>query len=681
MEADRKSLHRILVSILGAALILTIELVKSHRSNFWVGFNAEGWQGALAAFSVYLIVFLVVTTILDISLQVRLRHHLFRSIVAFAGAATLFVLVLVQFVPSYPVGVAMLSAGMLLCVIVLNSISESRGWASRNGILLLAIVAITISWIAMEVVGTLSIVDPARHTLVTLVLVGAAALAFGTGFVLMLFTPTQFRAILPYGLLVLCGAGLIGLWSPYFGSGRAAPPAQPSILLITCDALRADFLSVYGGQVQTPNFERIQDQGTTFERAYSLAPWTLPSVNSLYGSQYPRGLTPGAPLEQWRREVTAYAFDDRQRTLAQRLSAEGYATALFTGNGLVGQAKSTRRGFDSFVRLGHHLEGWTGFWAYVPYFRKMLAQTFPRFVEVRPVDTTKVLTAYVKGFLNTQRGNPVFIWLHYMDPHSPYDPPRKYRTDTGPWPLFCPRNPHWGTPQRDADGTLTLAPDEEDHAQMLYESEIRYVDAALGEVFETMHKTGHNSNAIVCVTADHGEELWDHGEWGHGHSLYEEVIRVPLLMSAPGLPVQRIHEPVSHIDLIPTLAALAHTDADPHWQGSSLTPELLQPTESIDRPAFARASNTLNPDGPIEMVTIKDHKLIHRIQSETVQLFDLSEDAVEQHDLSSANTARAGALLYPLQLWNRLFPPDFDEGGTASNDEVLEELRSLGYVN
>lgn len=682
MGADRRPVHLIPASILGAALLLTIELIKGHRSNFWIGVDAQGWLGASITFIVYLVIILAIAIPIDLLVRMALpRRQLVRVIVSVGIAAPILGFALVEFAPSYSATAIAVAGALLSVLVLLNTVGELRGWAPQNGVLTLAIVACALSWIAMEVVGTLSIVHPDRHVLVTILPVGAAAVFFQIGFAIVSRASIRWRSWIPYALFLILGGGLIA--TPFASSGRESvqPNNRPSLLLVTCDALRADFLSPYGGTVPTPNFERIQDRGATFERAYALAPWTLPSVNALYGSQYPLGLTPGAPFEQWRRELTAYTFDEKQKTLAQRLSAAGYATALYTGNGLVGQAEATRRGFDHFVRLGHHLEGWTGLWAYVPYFREILVRFIPAIADIRPVDTTKVLTGYANGFLHANRGMPVFIWLHYMDPHSPYDPPRAYRNGDGPWPLFCPRNPHWGTPQHGPDGTLDLTPDEESYVRMLYEAEIQYVDESLGGVLAMMDDTGHGSNAIVCLTADHGEEMWDHGKWGHGHTLYDEVIRVPLIVSGPGVAPQRIAEPVSHIDLIPTLADLVQTDADPNWLGESWAPQLRQEADPARRPVFARGTNTLNPDEPLEMVAIHGHKLIHGLESSAVQLFDLSEDSHEQQELSSSYPGIAGALAFPLRLWNHVFPPSFDRDITEPNAEVLEELQALGYVN
>jgi arylsulfatase A-like enzyme len=681
MGVIRKPVDLIYSSMLGAALLLTTELVKSHRSNFWVGLNVQGWQGAVIAFIVYFATLFAIALAIDFSLRAVLRNQdALRYGIAIGIATALIALFLTRLIPVYSAPAAFATVALMMGLLTLSALSEYRGWTSHNGMIALVGAACAVSWIAMETLGTFYFINAERHIIVTVLPVAAAAIAFEIGFVVMLNTPARRRSAIPLVLIIFAGGGSYASFQLFARPIEAGSPNQPSLLLVTCDALRADYLSVYGGPVETPNFERIQQKGTTFDRAYALAPWTLPSVNALYGSQYPLGLTPGAPYEQWRREVTAYTFDEKQQTIAQRLSAQGYATALLTGNGLVGQAESTRRGFDFFVRLGHHLEGWTGRWAYVPYFRELLVRFAPNAADVRPVDTTRVLTAYARRFFESHRGQPVFLWLHYMDPHSPYDPPDLYRTDDGPWPLFCPRNPHWGTPQHGPDGSLELTQEEEAYVQSLYEDEIRYVDASIGEVLTTMDETSHNANAIVCLTADHGEEIWDHGKWGHGHSLYEEVIRVPLILSAPGIPMQRILEPISHIDLIPTLAALTQVGTDPNWQGQSLAPQLLDQAHT-DRPAFARATNLLNPDEPLEMVAIQDYRLIHGLQSNNWQLFNRAEDPDQRNDVSSQDSGIFQALAYTLHLWNFVFPPAFSGDDTESNEEVLVELQALGYVN
>lgn len=669
-------------ALLGAVVLFSVELIKSHRSNFWIGVNPEGWQGAAIAFAFYLAAIVVLTVLFNAPLRLLFLRKVAseRAAVAAGGATVVYSGLLAQFAPSFTLTMAAAAAGAVVVTLLVNGIAEWRGWITLNAFVNVVIASCLISWIAIETVAVENVVHPERHRLVTYIPAAIAGSALVIGTVLVYFSPDRLCSVIPFALVLLVGGG-VGAY-PYRPAEQkfARTPDRPSVFLVTCDALRADFMSAYDGHVETPHFDRIKNRGVIFEQAYALAPWTLPAVNGLYASQYPSGLTPGAPPEHWRREAASYVFDEEQKTLAERLSEKGYATALVTGNGLAGRRESMLRGFDFSLRLGHHLEGWTGQWAYVPYFRELLARFLPSVVEVRPVDTTKVLTAYAKRFVEQHHGRPVFLWLHYMDPHSPYDPPEAYRPAEGPWPLFDPRNPHWGTPQHGRDGSLVLTPEEQAYVQMLYEGEIKYVDDSFGEILDTMTETGHDGNAIVCLTADHGEEFWDHGKWGHGHSLYNEVIRVPLLLSALDVPIQRIHTPISHIDLIPTLAALAKTGADPNWQGQNLAPRLRDRATPPERPAFARATNMLNPSEPLEMVVHGDYKLIRGRETNHIELYHLKEDPHEQEDLSGSVLGVLTSLKDLLDAWNGAYPPEFESAHQTPDPQVLKDLETLGSL-
>lgn len=665
-------------------LLVALDSVRAHRSNFWTGDSLVQMAAPIVPFVVYALFLYVLSRLFIWAMSQRFAGSAVCAPITVWVAATILAGILVSVSADFSTRMAVAFSLCLAAVTSIlvffdrfTSISHRRGAG-------IAIVSLLILWPAMHATGHAYYVHASRHTMVTLLpaiwTLMAASIMFG---IAIHSPPKAFKRITVCFLLFAAAPVL----APRFVSDDSEPAIleNPSLIFVTFDALRADYCSVYGGTAATPNFERTASDGVVFEHAYSLAPWTLPSVNSLYSSSYPYGLTPGAPWDQWRREVSAYTIDTTQETLAQRLQAKGYATALITGNALLGQHASIRRGFDTFFRLGPDVEGLTGPWAYVPCFRQVLEVIAPAIADTRPVDTTAVLTAYAQAFMREHHGQPIFMWLHYLDPHDPYDPPERFRSQSGPWNLFPPRTSSTGNAIHNKDGTEDLAPDETAFARSLYEAEIRYVDEALGKVLDTSLETGHGANAVVALSADHGEELWDHGKWGHGHSLYDELLRVPLIIKAPNLVPGIVTTPFSHIDLIPTLADLMDAEQDPVWQGESHVASINGLVESPLRAVFSRATHLVNPDEPLEMVVAEPYKLIVGLESSSAQLYNLKDDPNEQVDLAQQEEDALKSLYGWLHAWHDATPSTYDElnaeQAVVVNEDVLEIMDSLGYLD
>jgi arylsulfatase len=663
---------------LASLLLVALDSVRAHRSNFWTGDSIVQMGAPIVPFVVYaLFVFIFSRLVVWV---------MSRRFAAFAvwGIATLLAMMLVQvsadFSSKMAVAYSFCLAAITLFLVLLDKFTAL---SYRLGAII-SIFSLFVVWPAMHATGHAYYIDAARHTMVTLLPGIWVLIAATVMFALAIHSPPKAFKRITMCFLMLAAAPLLTL--KLVGSSRVlAISEEPSLIFVTFDALRADYCSVYGGTAATPNFERVANEGLVFEQAYALAPWTLPSVNSLYSSTYPYGLTPGAPWEQWRREVTGYSFDTHQETLAQRLQAKGYATALLTGNALLGQHESIRRGFDTFFRLGPDVSGLTGRWAYVPCFRQVLEVIAPSIADSQPVDTTAVLTAYAQAFIREHRGQPIFMWLHYLDPHDPYDPPESFRTRAGPWDVFPPHPSPADTTIHKTGNALTLTADETAYVRSLYEAEIRYVDEAFGKVLDTTFETGHGANAVVALSADHGEEFWDHGKWGHGHSLHNEVIRVPLIIAAPQLGPGKVTKPFSHIDLIPTFADLLDAGQDPIWQGQSQFAKMNESSGSSEQAVFTRATHLVNPDEPLEMAIAEPFKLIVGLESSTALLYNLQDDPNEQVNLAQQDEAAVSSLYRQLHAWRDAVPSTYDElnadQAVSINEDVLEIMESLGYLD
>lgn len=306
-----------------------------------------------------------------------------------------------------------------------------------------------------------------------------------------------------------------------------APPAGPHVILISVDTLRADRLGIYGYARDTsPSIDRFFGPGTVFERAAASAPCTLPSVQ-----QYLAG---------------AFDYSDHRKVLAEHLRDGGWTTAAIVSQqrfylGLDGY----RRGFQHFdIQLPHETD-----------------------VHGESARTAREVSDRALAWLEENAARPrFFLWLHYYDPHDPYDPPPDYRgfdagnrsqRDGDPRSYQRAARPH-ASPGEALPGDLFDAEDVA-HFRNLYDGEIRFVDAELGRVFDALETHGLADRSIVVLLSDHGEWLGEDERWYHCLTLRDAEIHVPLLLRVNGGRLAgraRVAEPVSTLDVLPTLLGL-----------------------------------------------------------------------------------------------------------------------------
>lgn len=370
-------------------------------------------------------------------------------------------------------------------------------------------------------------------------------------------------------------------WSPVRMSSTApdseARPGdgRPNVLFILIDTLRADHLTPYGYKRDTsPEIARwMAAGGTTVETAYSQAPWTLPSLAAIMSGRYP-GEFLGDPVE-------SFALPKSVTSLAERFALAGYATAGFVGNPTLHEGNGFARGFGTF---------------YTP-------APDPSSMALHGGGLTdRAIPWLASHAYGAER--PFFLYVHYIDPHDPYDSPELQngvsRYDTG---YRGKVGVNWihGI----YAGKLDLADPVRDlaHIEALYDSEIHYVDSQVGRLLRTLSPEVL-ANTLIVLTSDHGEELFDHGGWKHGQTLYDEQIHVPLFFRWDGwIPAgKRLAGVVRHLDLAPTLAAAIGAKADPDWDGVDLLPALLGKGAVPRKPAFAQHLAS----GPLRVATVLD---------------------------------------------------------------------------
>ena len=395
-------------------------------------------------------------------------------------------------------------------------------------------------------------------------------------------------------------------------------PARPDIVLVVVDTLRADHLGAYGYKPPTsPQIDTLASRGVIFASAWGAAPWTLPSVMSIA-----TGRTPSSH----RVENDGLRLPSDIPTLSQVLKERGYATGGFVSHIYVTAPYGFERGFERFEDFGLTRPGYR--------------------LESRFEPPADRVTDTALDWLRRQGGRPVFLMVHYFDPHWPYEPPEATRA-LFPAEYHGALDATWDSLSRFQDPAVPLPDDYRAFLLARYDGEIRFVDAQIGRLVEGIEKAGRSGRAWVVVTADHGEEFKDHGSIGHGRQMYEEVLHVPLVIVPPrgaltGAPDNgadqrpaghRVTTPVSGIDLLPTFAAIAGAAAPAGVEGRSLLPLLRGALGGEDRPVI---SETVRLNAYRRAVREGDLKLIHVMDESRSELYDLAADPLEQHDLARA---------------------------------------------
>ncbi len=440
-------------------------------------------------------------------------------------------------------------------------------------------------------------------------------------------------------------------WSPARLSSEVssdqarAGDARPNVLFILIDTVRADHLTPYGYERDTtPQIAHwLAAQGTTVETAYSQAPWTLPSLAAIMSGRNP-GEFLGDP-------VASFALPGSVLSVPERFALAGYATAGFIGNPTLHEGNGFARGFGTFytppaVPESMHLHG-----------GGLTDRALPW------------LAAHAGGALR-----PFFLYVHYIDPHDPYDSPELVN---GVSPFDPDYRGRIGVDWIHGIYTGKLGLDDPvrdlAHIKALYDSEIHYADAEVGRLLAAIPPEVL-ANTLVVLTSDHGEELLDHGGWKHGQTLYDEQIHVPLIFRWEGrIPAgKRLPGVVRLLDLAPTFAAAIGAKADPAWDGVDLLPALLGKGAVPRRPAFAQHLAS----GPLRFATILDRS--KRIRFNRSQPF-APDDDLQAHlwnlDLGRLATDELYDLAAdPHERNNRLSDP---AGEPASVDGAMPPLDAI----
>lgn len=457
-------------------------------------------------------------------------------------------------------------------------------------------------------------------------------------------------------------------------------PVPPKLVLVyVLDALRADFLGhvaeAHGivhpwTEALSPNLDRLAREGATFLEHFAVAPNTLPSTKALFTGRtfVDRGGWKLAP--------------DGGPTLAEILASHGYRTALFSANYYVSPAFGTDRGFE------HVDEG---------VFFDALDPTLVN-------DSSARVHAAALAWLETvDPEDPVFLYLHSLNPHNPYRPPKPWIerfTDVGAVGGA-------GTSDSEVDGvTATLldiqhqrrAVDAADQARLraLYAASVAYADAEIGKLLGRLRDRYRPEDVLLVFTSDHGEELFEHDGVLHGYTLYREMLHIPLVIHGPGrIAARQLTQPTDTLDLFTSLLELTGAGVPPSGGGRSLVPLLTGSAfdRDLDRnPRFASASSV---EGGIFAAHTADRKVIWAPRTghgwgqgngrgrsrDGSYVFDLDSDPAERQNLAGHHDLEIDWLDQRLRAWVEAGLSRDDATEPAIDEEARRQLEALGYLD
>jgi arylsulfatase A-like enzyme len=482
-------------------------------------------------------------------------------------------------------------------------------------------------------------------------------------------------------------------------SGQVVTPEQPNILLITIDALRADHLGMYGYDPNiSPNMNKLSERGVVFDHAIVQAPWTGASVASFVTSLYPTEL---GIVRQ--RTILADMYVDKTRvTLAEVLQDAGYRTQAYVTNSIVAPRKKFDQGFDDFVVTQSpfsfdlsalHERTLIEFAcdkskriSYVQPLCRLFDQGYRQLFGLQLTwGLGWPVSEYGTRFLQQHKDERFFLWLYYVDPHARYDPPVPFGSLPSEVTRAREQTLRATAKKRRLKGTVRNEAELE-ALVALYDGEIVYVDSLVGQVLDELDRQGLTDRTMIIVNADHGEEFMDHGNYTHGHALYDELLRVPLIISGPVVetPGRRVETQVSMLDLLPTACEIAGAPVPAEAEGRSLVP-LLRGEEIEELPAFSEAMLRGVTDSEKKSIRYNGFKLIYSTETGAVELYDLQTDPVEQVNLAEQEPAIVERMLTELQAWMAHtaevaaeLPRQRPLSGTM-DEETRQQLRDVGY--
>ncbi len=410
-----------------------------------------------------------------------------------------------------------------------------------------------------------------------------------------------------------------------------------NLIIITVDTVRADRLGCYGYRdIRTPNIDFLAANGVLFENAISAAPLTLPSHTTILTGLY--------PTVHGVRDNTTYRLSDKAITLTEILRENGYRTGAVVGAFVLDSSYGLDQGFDTY---DDELTGPSGSLTGVP-IKDDASRVKMKEISERPAS---VVTRRVLSWLRKNRDETFFLWIHYYDPHFPYNPPppfsSKYLNDP-------------------------------------YVGEIASVDNNIGAVIGELRKTGMLEKTLIVVAGDHGEGLGDHQEQTHSIFVYDSTIRVPLIMSCSDIiPAgSRINDVVSLADVVPTILELLEIESTARFDGVSLAGTMMSPVEQKERYVYSESMFPYLNYGWSEVHCLRGPRWKY-IKAPVPELYDVSIDPLEMNNVAETE----GGIVSQLDeiLVAKIDSVEVNDSDLAADvalsGQDRERLAALGYLS
>jgi arylsulfatase A-like enzyme len=486
------------------------------------------------------------------------------------------------------------------------------------------------------------------------------------------------------------------------------------VIVLSIDTLRRDGLGAFGGkEYLSPCLDRLTEEGFAFRCAIAPSSWTKPSVASLMTGMYPG--QHGAVLAPNRRTVVGFKgtseLSSKYTTLAERLKAEGYRTAAFITNPFISRSANFHQGFDDFTQPAGNAE-------------ELLDRAAAWIDSLRPDDR-------------------FFLFLHLIDPHDPYFPPGEYLDqnqgiDPGPGAPFSMKGDPgeiklWLTQYKRWESSRSSDPFEFDYQRInsiiksrfpdfaknleteqirehlnldfedpkdpdlqrridyltsLYEAEIMYCDEAIGNYIQGLRNKGILDETLLVVSADHGEALFEHMNWGHCLSVHGEEVNIPLLfrIPGPGGPLEGSHDgPVSLVDVFPTILDLLDLTIPEKVTGCSLKPLIVNgdaPTLR-KRPVFSETSLQSRDCIAVQITDKKMIRTMGRNRAIEWAFYDLESDPLEMDPLDPEEAgAEARTMMHAIDRFAGNRRRDYDDTDEMKpfSEEEKKQIKALGYL-
>ena len=469
-------------------------------------------------------------------------------------------------------------------------------------------------------------------------------------FIFIKSSGTKITAAVIFSILMLIN--IINIGQKLFNS-----PSGPNVILIVPDALRADHLGCYGySRPTSPQIDKFAADALIFEKAISNAPWTKPSMGSVFTSIYPH-------------EHQAFSWmdnlPDECLTIAEVFRNRNYDTFAIQTNPAITEKHNFRQGFQ--------------------YYREMV------------LEKGEVVTSSFNSWVKKHKKKPFFAYLHYMDTHVPYNAPKEFsqifkiKDDA----LFIPGE--FQTIDVRLLGEMGLSIRDKQSLVNLYDAAIKYFDSNFEKIVDNLKKLGILNNTIIILTSDHGEEFWEHDGFAHGHTVYNELLHVPLIIGyIPHLPKKRIKSYVQLLDLFPTILSLVGIKSDFKLRGTDLASAALTDNQIIEEIflegiLYGSEKKGILKDGwkLIENTGKKNEGTFHPLgdlmkykypkYKKGFELYNINQDFSEKFNLIN-NYPQIAINLKKDLLAFRMTLPDFNQQKKTKLKEKLEDLKSLGYI-